>query len=481
MSKAGVIVALVMAVALAVAAAIVLGPQTPTTTGGPLLPVQPSQIVAIHVNTVAGRDQSIEREIRGGWVFVADDGGRWPIDRTAIDNALRLLVALNAEREGEGGDGGDDWKAWPGFDVTLETNEVWRLRCEPTVIGGSRSVHVRPPDDEAFTARVEGEILTALIETGVGAWRIKRALPDVSPDTTRIRLESPSQTVQLVRRGGRWRLIEPVAVAADDAKAQMLLRYLAGVEVNRFVASDADRASLGLDDPISVAVLEREIVSGTQGNMVRKTERRRLVVGGAADVAASRFSAEVTRTLVGPDGTVEEKSSTIVEVTAKSLGRIVSAPTPYVSRRVAEVAAANVGAITIRTLAGDVRFDKTIDGWFRREVDAETAATPPRQPEGDRTRVLIEGERRLAALLGQLCETDARSVGIGTRVDAQELCEITLGSLGGQPLETMTLSTTGPGEIIAIKGEVYWVLAGNLDEVLSWLLEQADTNGPGGG
>jgi len=255
MSKTGVIVALVMAVVLAVVAAIVLGPQKPTTTGGPLLPVQPSQIVAIRVLTTDGASQTIERETRGGWVYVAADGGRWPIERTAIDNALRLLAALRIEPDVDVGrptDGENtdehDWQTWPGFAVTLTSGEVWGVACQTMVIGGRRLVRVEPPAGsgaEVVVARVEGEILAALIETGVGAWRVRRALPEVSPDTTRVRLETPAHTVQLVRRGNRWRLIEPVAVAADDAAVQMLLRRLAGVAVHRFVADDADRAGLG--------------------------------------------------------------------------------------------------------------------------------------------------------------------------------------------------------------------------------------------
>ena len=472
MSKTGVIVSLVVAVVLAVVASVVLPPEERAQALRAILPFHPSQIVGINVRTTKGDEQTIERQIQGGWVYVVGDGERWPIERVAIDNALRLLVALSAEHKADR-KGRDEWETWPWFSVMLEGGQAWRMWCEPKVMGGGRSVRVQPPDDEAFTARVEGDILGALIETGLGAWREKLALPGLSADTSRIRLESPTQTLQLVRRSGRWRLTSPVAVAADSAAVEMLLRYLAAVEVNRFVTGDVDRASLGLDNPISVAMIEREIVSGTQGNLVRKTQRRRLIVGGAADVAVTRFSAEITRTLTGPGGTVEESSSTIVQVSAKGLSRIVSSPTEYISKRAAEVAAESVGTITVRTLDGDVRFDRTVDGWFKRPGVQEDGESPDANEQNTPTRVLLDGEERLAFFLRQLCNTDAASVGIGNRFDTSELFEIELGSLTGQPLESITLSATNAGEIIATKGEVYWVIQGNLDQVIVWLLEQA--------
>ena len=475
MSKAGVIASLVIALVLAVVAAVVLPEPKGIVRSRQLLSFHPSEVRALHVRVADGREQVVERAADGVWYYVWADGKRWPINRTNIDGALRMLSALSGEREAEVG----DRAGWNQIEIELNDGGAWRMSCSPTVLGGARAVRVEGPGGEVFSANVQGEVLTALFETGLGPWRVMRALPELSLNISRVGLETPTGSIQLVRLGERWRMIEPRAVAADGVAVQALLRRLAAVKVIRFIQGDTDREELGLDEPIARAVIERQLAPGSQtgtGTSARRVDRRTLTVGGAANVEATRVFAEIRQQVIAPDGTVEAESSVIVETDTRAFDGILAGAAGFISRHAAEVPASEVGAVTICFEDRQSRLDLTIDGWVRRVED------------GPSERVLLEEEELIRALLTLLCETDASKVQMVEGEQTDRAFEIELGSLSGQPLERMRVRfDNDTGEIIVGSSGVRWAYDGQAagaERLMAWLAREiggADAGGEDSG
>ena len=133
MSKAGVIASLVIALVLAVVAAVVLPEPKGIVLSRQLLSFHPSEVRALHVRAADGREQVVERAADGVWYFVWAGGKRWPINRSNIDGALRMLSALSGEREAEVG----DRAGWNQIEIELNDGGAWRMSCSPTVLGGA--------------------------------------------------------------------------------------------------------------------------------------------------------------------------------------------------------------------------------------------------------------------------------------------------------------------------------------------------------
>ncbi len=81
--------------------------------------------------------------------------------------------------------------------------------------------------------------------------RYKKVLEFDTEEITRIRLEYPQDTLELVKKEDKWLLASGGNVEITSWKAQNLLWDLAGMEFNRLVGPPADRVeSLGLERPV---------------------------------------------------------------------------------------------------------------------------------------------------------------------------------------------------------------------------------------
>jgi hypothetical protein len=188
-----------------------------------------------------GRKVRIERD---GDDFRIVEPGKAPADRDAVVRLLSELRSLEATELVAAEGLGDKGLEPPAVTVTIERE------------GGREVLHVGARDgdsawvrrgDEPEVLRAPGRVVELAVVDGL-RFRPRRLVNDDALDAVSLKIQGGSTTQELGKTEGAWRVTSPVALRADSLAARDVVRRLAELTVERWVAERAEPAH-GLGAP----------------------------------------------------------------------------------------------------------------------------------------------------------------------------------------------------------------------------------------
>jgi hypothetical protein len=267
------------------------------------------------------------------------------------------------------------------------------------------------------------------LRPGPRAWRDARLLPSVGAETSRITIETPSNTIALARVRGVWRLREPIAAPADPNAVNDVLTALAGLEAMEWLddsAAPANSSAVSSTSRITIT-LERDVRTlDANGEPVVETERDSVVLGGAADLSANARLA-----FIGPASTPAKVRSTAVD-------RLRINPTALISRQSVQASNSQIAAIVIHdapTLAsaGALRLNRGVEAW----------STP-----GEATPSMNIAPTEMRAFLSLVSESRADVVRMATEDEPEGAIQLELIDFQGAPLERLSIDIKSNNSLV---------------------------------
>jgi hypothetical protein len=424
MSRATVVITLVLALGLAVAAYFLLGqrggePDGRTTRT--VLGLNPAQTIELSITRPSGRIERIARiDDAGNWVLTIEGPGSgvgrtWPVTAPQVRGMLRILSTLTADQATGEAPGADAVK----IGVTQDDGAIRAITLGMKPLSGRVVARVEGPGTTGGTYLVRADLAEAVAEAGILAWRDAALLRGLGPDVSRIELRGAGGSLTLARTQGRWGLLAPVRALAEEEAIGRLVGRLAAAKAVDFLDRGVPDQT-GLDAPASVARIETTTRDPSGRAIVRTQELR---VGRAADMAGSRvFVAALEMMNDQPRG-----DPLIAVAGAEPLAAITTDPSAYIARVATPFGPDDVGAVLARPHTGGSRtFTRTLDGWISPAADGAT--TPLPKPSAG----------ALDALLKLLCATPADSILLAAP-EGLPAVSVELRSLGGAALASMEL------------------------------------------
>ncbi len=431
MSKTGVFIAVLLTALLGGLAWALLGPASPAAQSGadqgePLLTFRPSDVAEIRIRPDSQPVQSVIR-YGNAWRLEIPRQTDGPMDAWPIDSAQvrALLTVLNSIRAVPGSAASDSDRYAVTLELVMATGETRTLALHESTVGGRRAVTV----DDAEPVYIDQPLAEALLRPGPRAWRDARLLPSVGAETSRITIETPSNTIALARVRGVWRLREPIAAPADPNAVNDVLTALAGLEAMEWLddsAAPANSSAVSSTSRITIT-LERDVRTlDANGEPVVETERDSVVLGGAADLSANARLA-----FIGPASTPAKVRSTAVD-------RLRINPTALISRQSVQASNSQIAAIVIHdapTLAsaGALRLNRGVEAW----------STP-----GEATPSMNIAPTEMRAFLSLVSESRADVVRMATEDEPEGAIQLELIDFQGAPLERLSIDIKSNNSLV---------------------------------
>ena len=190
--------------------------------------------------------------------------------------------------------------------------------------GGVRELQLgdKTPDGSAVYAKEKGGAKVLLVDAsllddvtgGVSALRDRTALAFELGGVQRIALRRPDGTVALEKRGKQWRMVAPIATAADPTAVDNLLASLGEVQATSFPAESApDLSRYGLAAPRLVI----EVTSSGRGKPKRLSFGAD--AGGGAYYAKNSVDPAV---MVVPESAFDQLNRTATDLRSKQIAEL---------------------------------------------------------------------------------------------------------------------------------------------------------------
>lgn len=290
MSRASVIVVLLLATALALGALYVITQQqsgqpsnqaAPGDTTSTVLEFDPANVNTIAVRTGNEPEQLAVRNSTGGWAYTTTDG--WPLDPTLVTTALNSIATLQAlptEQDLDPASIGESEALSISLrlsDAASHTISISRDAAggrAPAIINQSKPVLIPAAALSLFDPKQA---------FGPAAWRVtSSALPGAMNNPTRIKVTHPKHSYTIERTSSGWEFTEPISAVATNAQ-ESLRALLSEVSMTEFsfaralfpptitVTTPNGTRSLGLSDTVNRAAVASVTLPGTFQNILAKT------------------------------------------------------------------------------------------------------------------------------------------------------------------------------------------------------------------
>lgn len=467
MSRATVIVALVIAVLLGGATILLTSPSTPAAApaAAPTLDFSPAAVTELRIQREGGPEVRVVRAADPGeWTLVGGtDGAGWPVMSTPVRAGLRLLSTLELESSGDGAPSLGEGTA--SITILLDDGARRTVRFGTRQLGGRVPAEISAPTGTA-SGWAPADLAAAFVTSGPQHWRDPAALPLAGPETSRIRLVSGDRSIALARVQGRWSLREPLAAPADPEAVGKLVAALAAARITDFLDDPAAaRAAVGLDQPTASALLEadRRTIDGER--VASRTVRQELHIGAPADLAGKTLFARVARASEGAGS--DETLSRPVIVETGALASLSTDPTTYIARTALQMPAGDVAEVHVTLLpdAAPKVFRRDLDRWT--VLDQQAGASP----------ITAEQAAGLDRFLALLTDSKATGVRLTAPEDAEPVASAELRDLAGNPIATLRIGarpTTDSAAVTVDDGAVWRTYPADASEpTLRWLADLA--------
>jgi len=314
----------------------------------PLLVFDQATVDRIEVARAGESPVVIERdEVLGSprWMVRWTVDGRtvsWPADEGAVRAGLRVLSTATVDEREETNtlDGGT-------LTLTLADGSTRSVRFAADPLAGRVDVESAGPTTRR--GLTDAGLFEAFIRTGLLAWRDGRAMLAFAAGPARVELESPTGALALVRRKGRWSMLEPVIAPVDPEAAGTLTGMLAGVVVDR-IESGADPAdpALGFAQPLATVLTETDYRVRGEDETTGGTLRQRMLVGSPVDASGEQVFVLLDWTEPANDAPPTTVAGPIVaRVKTASLNKLSTRPEPLISAVASTLIPAAVETVTL--------------------------------------------------------------------------------------------------------------------------------------
>jgi uncharacterized protein DUF4340 len=338
-----------------------------TTEPSALLNFDPAAVDGIEV-AATGRDPVIiERvDILGSarWMVrwnEGDDALIWPADEAAVRAALRVLsTATIDERKNIGPVNGGT--------VTLRLADGTTRTltfAESTLAGRVEVVATSEGERKGLT---DATLYDAFIKTDILAWRDRRPLPSLAAGPARVELISPSGTLTLIRRQGRWTMLKPADAPVNPETITELTRSLASLTVERFMDSGADTSSdavtdrFGFDTPLATIITETAL--RTADNADAETIVQSMLVGKPTDATGETVFVRLEWTVITGDAPpITLAGPVAAAMSTQILNDLTTRPEPYIGLRSVASLPAAIEALTLTSKGRAVTITRNGPAW----------------------------------------------------------------------------------------------------------------------
>ncbi len=351
---------------------------TATTAAEPaaLLDFDPATVDGIEVAAAGREPVSIERvDILGSsrWMVRWTEGDStltWPADESAVRAALRVLsTATIDERKNIGPVNGGT------LTITLAGGTTRSLAFAESTLAGR--VEVVASGTQERTGLTDATLFDAFIRTGILAWRDRRPLPSLAAGPARVELVSPSGSLMLIRRQGRWTMLEPVEAPVNPETASELARSLSSMTVERFVDAQANANPgtnsdrFGFDTPLATIITETAVRLTTGETAKTRAVRQSMIVGKPTDAAGKEVFVRLEWVIINndtPPGTPETPNQTlagpvVAAMSTELLNNLTTRPEPYIGLRSLASLPAAIEALTLTSKGQTITITRNGPAW----------------------------------------------------------------------------------------------------------------------
>lgn len=303
--------------------------EQPTAAGqGPkLIDLASDQVSGITITDADGNRTAVSRQ-----------GAAWhmtePVSAGAVDWQTQDLIRTICDLRSQGrpdttpADAGLDK---PKFKVDLITTDGKTDRLtigDKTEIGDNMYAQVNGGDVNLIDSSLGKNLKTAASDL-----RDKHLLTTTSTDFKQITLETPTQTIQIVKNGDKWTITKPVKMPGDADTISSLISTITGTEATEFVDPNSDELAFArFDHPTMKITLDSEAPS-TQPSTMPSTELT-LTIGSPDSLSKDHYFVESSDGLVG-------------KIDKSSLDNLTKTPLDLRDREVLAVAPAEVSKISL--------------------------------------------------------------------------------------------------------------------------------------
>lgn len=378
MSRASVLIAIVVMCLLAAGSWMALRPKSVTMAPVPLVATDLAGAAIIRLS-----DRESELRLRRGslpeqWLLehahpgIEAGGSAWPVDPTRVRALLRLVMDLRAE--GPPLDEATGTRVLVRFEDATE-----RVLAEITVSGESLG-GLAVAQTSAGRARIEDRFAAMFRADNVLSWRQAVAMVRTPQPATRLicrsrqNAASAEEVVDLRRAGNGWVLMAPVTTDAEADDATALARAMESVQFVDLIEKSTDDGTLGLKAPLRVYQMESVlgVLESTQtlpgsGSAPRQTLVQTLEIGGPAPTSGTRF-ARVTAVQVNGAAGSEEKivwGPQVGIVDVSTISSLRAGPEHLIARRAVRLPAVDIAAIGGRVgdMSEEIRYEREASAW----------------------------------------------------------------------------------------------------------------------
>jgi hypothetical protein len=240
----------------------------------------------------------------GNRTAVHKDGATWqmtePVSAGVVDwqttDLIRTICDLRSQGRPDASPG-DSGLNTPSFKVDLLTSDGRSTRL---VLGAKTGI-----GDDMYAQVDGGDVnlvdssLAKSLKTAANDLRDKHLLPQsTTADFKQITIETPGQTLKVVKSGDKWAITSPVQIPGDTDSITSLTSAITGAEATEFVDQNSDEAAFeGFNHPTMKITLSTEAPS-----MQPSTEPSvplTLTVGSADSLSRDHYFVQTSDGLVG--------------------------------------------------------------------------------------------------------------------------------------------------------------------------------------
>lgn len=418
-------------------------------TGTNLLAALPSGLSALRDRTLfppAAEARQVRIRRPDGFLhLVRGNGGAWRILQPAVGRAERAAAAglvggiLSARvvefvRDGavEGAPYGLDETA---VELTVDFD---RESAPPVILQIGRAQEKRAGavyarragGDSIFTVSAD---IARLLAAPVDSLRDRRLVPMLPEDIGAVAIERADRRLRIVREGTAWRIVEPIAAAAEESRVRAFLQEWTGTRIEEFAPPAGGAAASSNETRISF-YRRAPGPAATNGATASDVESRSAVV----TLLVRTTSLDLT-----PVRIADADGATAVLIKTKAPGFVTPDPLRFRDRAVLDLAADEVGGLILSRAGVEQRIVRGPTNQF-----VTVKGDPVPAADIARRLGLLAG-LRAAALVA---ENPAEMISYGLDPPAATLT-VTLRGDGGLTRSLLFGRTSPEGTFAAIRGQ----------------------------
>ncbi|MGD0769264.1 MAG: DUF4340 domain-containing protein [Tepidisphaeraceae bacterium] len=303
-------------------------PEQPSSAQGPkLFNVESGQVNGVTIIDSDGNRTVIQR-----------DGAAWrmtePVISAAVDWQTQDLIRTICDLRSQGrpdsapADSGLDH---PRYIVDLSITDGKSVRL---AIGNNAGI-----GDVMYARANDGDVnlidssLAKNLKTAADDLRDKHLLPTTPAEYKQVRIITPTQNLEMVKDGDKWKILQPAEMPGDSESISSLISTITGTEATEFVKSGSDELAFARFDHPTMKVWLSTAAPSTQPTTQAPTGLT-LTIGSPDSLAKDHYFAETSDGLVA-------------KIAKSSLDSLQKTPLDLLDRDVFTVVPADVSKISL--------------------------------------------------------------------------------------------------------------------------------------